>query len=246
MPVIQNPEERKQRAEQKRHALLRFLRDELYTTPAVAGEVMQCGERAARQTIASMEKFNLVRRHVLQVLPGLPPITLVAITSHGQAMTFNPDAGEEVNDRVFEVGGYSLVYLSHKLDTQRLRLQAMQSGRVTKWLPGETLGMLTKNVKRPDAVLLTADKVRVAVEIERTIKNKKRYAAILASHLTAIKQNKWNRVVWTSPDANISHRLEAILKCFKRCDIAGIDTVLTEQHFKPLAFCTYTNFINQL
>jgi len=245
MPVIQNPQERKQRAEQKRHDLLRFLRDELYTTPAVAGEVMQCGERAARQTIASMEKFNLVRRHVLQVLPGLPPITLVAITSHGQAMAFDVDT-EEVNDRIFEVGGYSLVYLSHKLDTQRLRLQAMQCGRVQKWLPGESLGKLTKNVKRPDAVLLTADKVRVAVEIERTIKNRKRYEGILSSHLTAIKQGKWNRVVWTSPDERISKRLQSLLKSIKRTQIAGIDTVLSEEHFKLLVFCTYTNFVDQL
>ena len=71
MPLIKDHAERTERAAEKRHALLRFLRDELYTTPAVAGEVIGVGERGARQTVLQMEKLGLVRRHVLPVLPGL-------------------------------------------------------------------------------------------------------------------------------------------------------------------------------
>jgi len=245
MPVIQNPAERAARTAQKRHALLRFLRDELYTTPAVAGLVIGVGERAARSTISAMERADLVRRHVVTVVEGLPPVTLVAITPHGQAMAFDP-ATEAVIDRIYEPGRYSLIHLSHRLDTQRLRLQAVNSGRVVKWLAGEAMGANAKNIKRPDAVLLTAERVRVAVEIERSIKNKKRYAGILSGHLTAIKQAKWQRVVWASPDAEMARRVEAILKSIGRAQIAGVDTKLTPEHFKPLIFTTYQDFVHNL
>lgn len=245
MPVIQNPTERAARTTQKRQALLRFLRDELYTTPSVAGLVMGVGERAARSTITAMERADLVRRHVVTVVEGLPPVTLVAITSHGQAMAFDPDT-ETVVDRIYEPGRYSLIHLSHRLDTQRLRVAALQSGRVQKWLPGEAMGANSKNVKRPDAVLLTTDRVRVAVEIERSIKNKKRYAGILSGHLTAIKQGKWSRAVWASPDTETARRVEAILKSIGRVPVAGVDTLLDERHFERLTFTTYSNFVRSL
>lgn len=246
MAIITNPTERRERAADKRRALLRFLRDELYTTPSVAALVMQCGERAARQTVASMEKAGLVRRHIVPILPGLAPITIVAVTSHGQAMAFDPGAGESVSDRTFEVGRYSLVYLAHTLDIQRLRVQAVHSGRVSKWVPGEALGVGIKGVKRPDAVVLTSDKTRVAVEVERTIKNKKRYAGILASHLTAIRQGKWSRVVWTCPDRDTAARVAAILKSIKRVSVAGHDTLLTDAHFTPFLFVAYDEFVHNL
>lgn len=245
MAIITNPVERAQRAEAKRHALLRFLRDELYTNQATAGLVMGVGERAGRQTVAAMESAGLVRRLAVPVLPGLPPVNLVAITAHGQAMSFDP-ATETVSDRVFEPGKYSLVHLAHRLDTQRLRVEAMQTGRVQKWVAGEALGKSAKNIKRPDALLLTVDKTRIAIEVERSIKNRKRYAGILENHLTAIKQNKWSRVIWTSPDQQTAARLKAIFKSIKRVNISGIDTLLGDAHWKCLTFCTYNDFSNHL
>ena len=245
MAIIKDTQARRERADAKRRALLRFLRDELYTTPAVAALVMQCGERAARQTVLSMEKAGLVRRHTVPVLPGLPPVVIVSITNHGQAMAFDPDK-EQVVDRVFEPGRYSLVFLAHTLDIQRLRVQAVHSGRVQKWVPGEALGAGAKGVKRPDAVVLTTDKIRVAVEVERSIKNRKRYAGILAAHLSAIRQNKWSRVVWASPDNDTAKRVAAILRSIKRVQISGGDTLLTDSHFKPFSFTTYTDFVHNL
>ena len=245
MAIIRNPVERAERADAKRWAVLRFLRDELYTTVQVVGLLLRIGTRAARQTVAGMEVAGLVRRHSVPVLPGLPPVTLVAITAHGQAMAFDPER-ETVSDRVFEPGKYSLVHLAHRIDTQRLRIEALSTGRVQKWVPGEALGKAAKNVKRPDAVLLTVDKTRIAVEVERTIKNRKRYQGILEAHLTAIKQGKWGHVVWTSPDQQTALRLEAIFKSIKRVQVAGIDTQLADEHWQRLTFCTYDDFANHL
>lgn len=240
MTLIFDPAARMQRADEKRRALLRFLRDELYTTPAVAACVMQCGERAARQTVASLEKQGLVKRHVVRWLDGVAPVVLVAITPHGQAMAFDPDAGETCGVRTFEPARFSLTYLQHTLDMQRLRI-AVQA-RIARWVPGEMLGVSSKAVKRPDAIVLLHDKTRVAVEIERTLKNARRYERALAGHLQAIKQNKWHRVVYASPDADTAKRVRALLTQVKRVRIAGVDTLVSPDMLNAFAFCTYNDF----
>lgn len=246
MPVIANPQERNARAHEKRRALLRFLREEVYTAPEVAALVMRCQERAARQTIASMEKEGLVKRHDVKLMPRLPPVRIVAITSHGQGMAFDVNKGEEPSDRVFEVGRYNMVYLSHTLAIQQLRVHAEQSGVVKRWLPGEMLGAGKKGAKRPDAVVLTSSGKRVAVEIERSIKNRKRYLAILQGHLESIAQGKWNKAVWACPSSEVAARVEVLVKSARRTQINGIDTILTDQHFKNLSFVVYESFVPYL
>lgn len=246
MAIITNAHERAARAHEKRHALLRFLRDELYTTPPVAALVMRCGERAARQTVAALERDGLVRRHSFVFMPGLPPVVLVAVTEHGQGMAFYPDKGEQPVERVFEPGRYSLTYLHHTTAMQRLRVAAEQSGVIKKWLPGEMLGAGRKHEKRPDAVLLTGGGVRVAIEVERSLKSQKRYAAVLCGHLEAIQQKKWSRALWVSPTDDFAKRVRALVLSTRRARISGIDTMLDESHFLPLSFTAYDNFLTTI
>lgn len=87
MPLIKDHAERNERAAQKRHALLRFLRDELYNSIGCRRSNRRRRTRCTTDRLAN-GKLGLVRRHVLPVLPGFPPVTLIAITSHGQAMAF--------------------------------------------------------------------------------------------------------------------------------------------------------------
>lgn len=246
MPIISNPVERIARASEKRRSLLRFLRDEVYTTPAVAALLMGCGERAARQTVASLEADGLVKRHEVKLMPDLPPVVLIGITDHGQGMAFDVDKGEEPSARTFEPGKYNLVYLSHALDIQRLRIYAERSGIVKRWLPGEMLGAGKKGAKRPDAVILTTSGKRVAVEVERSIKNRKRYLSVLQGHLEAIAPGKWNKAVWACPSAEIAARVEALVKSARRIQINGIDTALTDKHFQNLSFVVYESFVSYL
>lgn len=246
MSIIKDAHERAARAQEKRLALLRFLREEVYTTPPVAALVMRCGERAAQQTVTALERAGLVRRHRFTFMPGLPPIVLIGITDHGQGMAFDPAAGEQPADRVFEPGRYSLAYLHHTTAIQRLRIVSEQSSVIKKWLPGEMLGAGKKHEKRPDAVLLTAGGARVAIEVERSLKSRKRYAAVLAGHLEAIQQKKWGRAVWVSPDQDFARRVRALVTSTRRARIAGIDTMLTDAHFMPLLFTDYDSFLTTI
>lgn len=246
MAIITDARERAARAHEKRHALLRFLREELYTTPPTAALVMRCGERAARQTVNALERDGLVRRHRFVYMPGLPLVVLVAITEHGQGMAFDPDKNEPPSERVFEPGRFSLTYLNHTTAMQRLRLLAEQSGLVKKWLPGEMLGAGRKHEKRPDAVLLTSGGVRVAVEVERSLKSRKRYAAVLAGHVEAIQQKRWDRALWVSPTDDFAKRVRALVLSTRRARISGIDTMLSEAQLAPLSFTDYDSFLTKI
>ncbi len=249
MPIISDPRERAARAQEKRHALLRFLREEIYTTPKVAGTVMGVGERAARQTIAPMESAGLVRRWPIQLFDGLQTITVVGITSLGQAHAFDP-ATEKVIDRAFDPARFSVMFLQHTLDIQRLRIKATGSGLVKQWVNGDRLAAVKQGEKKPDAVCLTAYGVRIAIEAERSIKSPKRYAAIVEGHLTAMHQGKWQRVVWVFPDANTMERVKAMVLGVSRVRIAGIDTLIdpSKHHGNHgnFRFCLYEMFTDCL
>ncbi|MFZ2627446.1 MAG: hypothetical protein WAX67_01025 [Rugosibacter sp.] len=236
--IISDPKARRERAEQKRTALLRFLREELYTTPGMAGLVMGCGERAARQTIASMESEGVIKRHPVALAEGQRPVMIIGITGHGQGIAFGE--GETVRAREFRLCDFSMLHLQHTTDIQRLRVAS--SDITGKWVPGGLLPKSKKGVKRPDAIAVLHDGARVAIEVERSIKNPMRYREILAGHLLAIKQKNWDRVVWTSPSKEISGRVERIIKSINRLKIGGIDTLLTPSDFAHLSFCEYKRF----
>ena len=247
MTIIADPDARAARAAEKRVLLLRFLRDEIYTTLQVAGMAMGVGERAARATIARLESAGLVRRWPVELADGLPPLVIVGITSRGQAEAFDP-ATERAIDRAFEPSRRNLAAtLRHTLDMQRLRIEAMRAGAVRQWINADRLAAARAGAKKPDAVCLNAHGERIAIEVERSIKAPRRYVAVLEGHLTSIHQRKWSRVIWACPDPATATRVRALVLGISRARVAGIDTRIDpELHHAGLSFCTYSNFIKTL
>jgi hypothetical protein len=79
------------------------------------------------------------------------------------------------------------------------------------------------------------------------VKSPKAYRDGLAGHLTAMHQGKWNRVIWTSPDAKTRDRVQRLILGIKRLQIAGIDTRIDPSvHHANLAFTTYEMFTDCL
>ena len=258
MPIIKNTSERNERAGAKRRAALRFFRDEIYSVPATIGTLWGVQERGTRATLSSMEKDGLIKRHSLLIAPGMPPMTVIGITQHGQSMAFDIAAGEVPSKRSFEPGRYSLVQLAHRLDIQHLRIKAEATKRVAKWTPGHALDIpvaKSKKIKRPDAEVKDFSGKVSAVEVERYLKSVQRYKSILENYLTAIKQGKYKKVIWACPVQKASdsknriasaERLEAIMKSIKSCNIAGISTVLAKEHWKYFVFCDYQSFTDHI
>ena len=85
--------------------------------------------------------------------------------------------------RGFEISKLKHSQLLHKFLCQQIHLQAIKqnhkyiSGR---WLTDEWFG--GRNTKRPDAVIITQDNQKIAIEAERTIKSKYRYQQIIVQY----------------------------------------------------------------
>ena len=142
----------------------------------------------------------------------------------------------------FEPTRISEQLIRHQLDLQKLRIKAELVGW-QDWQDGDRLGALSKSTKRPDAITLNDNGVKVAVECERTFKTVKRYEQILLSFLLLIKNNTISEVVWVSPTQDIAKRLEVLVKSIKKLKIAGqvvqIDPI---KHHAHIHFCSYANW----
>jgi predicted ArsR family transcriptional regulator len=127
--------QRAQRTAHKRDTLLRFLRDEVYTTAPIAAVLLGLSERQAARTLKSMQRDELLTYKKLTTDSGWAPV-LWGITGHGQGMACLP--GEFPNERAFEPARVALSMLKHTLGLQLLRVQAHaqdgQTGRAaTGW-----------------------------------------------------------------------------------------------------------------
>lgn len=200
--LISDPAARSTRSVEKHAALMRFLSAEIWTTAEIIGELWGISSRqGVHKTLMQYEAEGDIRRHTLPVA-GSSNVTLWGITNHGAAMAVEGDSEAAYIEqfksmRYFDPSRLSLSRVPHHLDLQRTRL-AMERAGWTGWTRGEALGF--KRELRPDAVVTRPDGVRLAIEVERTIKTRKRYGVVIAGHLANIQQGSWQGVWYLCPD----------------------------------------------
>ncbi len=225
------PLERARRQQRKRRAVLRFLREHIWSTQHILQEVMGLAARqSGHRSLSLLEKEGVIRRHSFQSLAG--PITVWGITAHGQALAFELNSEHPVT-AYFEPSRVAEQTIRHELDLQRIRLKAEASGW-RDWQSGDRLGAVAKGAKRPDAIALNPRGQRVAIELERTMKTTKRYEVVIVNYLRALKSGLVQRVVWISPEPEFSSRLRAIITSIKSVRVSGervaIDPTRHHQH----------------
>jgi len=236
--LLMSPNLRLQRKNEKRWLLLRFLRQNIWSTQDIIQEVIGLASRqSAHKTLLRMENDELIRRYKYSAVGG--SLTIWGITSHGQAMAFDPKM-ERPYSATFEPSKISEQNIRHHLDLQRLQLVAELKGW-QNWVDGYQLGDIPKDGNRPDAIALSPHGSRVAIECERTIKSLKRYEQILATYLRAIKLQKVDMVIWVTPTADISKRLKAIITGIKSVRVAGQKIAIEpDKHHINLFFTHYS------
>jgi hypothetical protein len=240
--MITNPQARKKRKDEKQLLVLRFLRQVLWSSQEILQVVMKLQSRqAAHKSLVQMEQAGLIKAHTFDALGG--KLKLWGITPHGQTLAFNLDT-EKPYSVYFEPTRISEQLIRHQLDLQKLRIKAELNGW-KEWKDGDRIGALNKNTKRPDAIALNSNGVKIAIECERTFKTVKRYEQILLSYLLLIKNNTISEVVWVSPTQDFAKRLEVLVKSIKKLKLAGqIVQIEPEKHHKNLYFCSYENWPN--
>lgn len=190
----------------KRRRLLAWLRSEIWTTPAIAGDVMQVRHPGTiRNTLASLAREGLVVLDSINIPQGSLPI--VGITMDGQSAA----AGMEkaMVARSYERGRIGLTVIDHTLDLQRLKLACIRAGWKNWTRPdAEKWG----KHHRPDALAVTPEGISVAIECERTLKTPRRYMAVLANHIASLKKKAFQRVVYVSPTPEKVRNVERLLR----------------------------------
>lgn len=240
------PAERKARTDAKRRAILRLLRDEIYTTREAVQELLGVAATPAKMTLAAMARDGLLRMERVECPNGWKPY-LWGITSEGQAMAFDT-ATEHPAERVFEPGRVGLTVVRHTIAIQLCRIRAERAGW-TNWQACDRLAKWEKDQGRPDALATSPSGERLALEIELSYKTKKRYEAVLWDRLRQIKAGNFDRVCWLTDDVERARRLEAIVKSideFTR-EHAGVKQqirISPESHHPRLLFKSLTDWPN--
>ncbi len=202
---------RQARGAAKRRALLRWLRDFGVTS---VPHVMYLWGMASRSSclkgLRAMEREELVSLETLTAL-GRSSL-LVSLTPHGLALSF--DEGEPFEDRpTVNVSTVSLFTLQHRWDVQTARLQAEAAGWLG-WVTEGRFSVSSSNDYRPDGLVVRPDGARVALELERSIKSKKRYATgpdpLIRRHLLHILDQRYDLVHYVSPTPELAARLSRL------------------------------------
>ena len=199
--------EKQARAQEKRDAILAFLGSgECYTSLQISSRVMSCSVRAARDTLDTLIRDGALKSESLFVQSR--KIRIYGITPHGLALV------NEIDRPYFELGRMNSSYVPHHLATQTARLAAEAAGWFG-WQPGKTLHK-AGYLKVPDALATRPDGSKIAIEIERHIKTKKRYEEIVSLHLQEITKKSWAEVHYLTqaelilPVRNIFQRIQTI------------------------------------
>lgn len=253
MGLVHDPAERAARAEQKRRLILRFLRTEIWTTYSVLAELLQIAHATTlRETVARMERDGEVVVETVQI--GMTNYKIIGVTSHGQAMAWRPgrpDSGEPLVEKHYERGRVGVTTAHHTLDLQRLRIRLSRAGwkdwANTDRVPPEERAnaqVKSKSYKRPDALARHPRLGMVAVECERNVKTRKRYQAIIESHLAGMKQGKFSAAVWACPTPEIAAAVRRILDSIEYLKVLGQSVRLGADERAKLIVTDYESIVS--
>ncbi len=219
-------------------AVLQFLFEETWTHLDILTQWFDRLEiEDIGKVLADLSDVKLIKSAEVSFLPNSAD-EVWGITNSGitAVQTF---LGVEEQRKVFNKRSVNPNSFSHQLDIQRLRVRAERSGW-SSWsrLVGRE-NFIQKGEKYPDAIAKRLDGVKVAIEVERTIKTKNLYPRIMASHLHARKHGKWDEIYYFCPNNQIKRRLVQIYSAITEVKYFGNNVKITDEHRRPFQFFTY-------
>lgn len=226
------------RAVDKKRKILRFLRDETWTNVRNIELLLEVGYLTAHRTLTYMKRDGLVKSESFKGLGG--QFMLWGITPHGLGMAYEED--EPMLERpYFDRSKVTISTVNHTLDLQAAQLRATKAGW-QEWLNGRFIGNSHPD-KRPDALVTSPEGHKVAIEIERTIKTRKRYEQVISTYLQAIKQKDYDYVIYLSP-TEITSNLERFFRQINEVPVHGQRIAITEKHHEKFKFYALENWLS--
>lgn len=219
-PPAMSHAEKMARASAKRTLILNFLASgEVYTTCAIAAQVMACSISSAERTLASMVMASELKTESHFI--GSRKTFVYGISNHGLALA------DQFDNPTFEPGRTNSAYIHHHLQGQLARLQAEAAGW-SGWRPGKIL--YNQGLKKvPDALCTSPSGVVVALENELSIKSRKRLEEIIAAHLQAVSKSIYREVHYLTPP-NLKEPLKNAFGRIETVPIQSTRVQLTQAH----------------
>ena len=232
--LIKSYSHRMERHEEKTRIMLHFLRDETWSSAYILADLLGLSKTGIYKTLRFLEGETMIRSHYVSELKmkiyGITPTGLLYAWNELELMEERP---------CFEPGRVKPLMMMHYLDTQRARLRAERSGW-TNWVPGH---LLSKGLtKRPDAVVINCSGQKIAVELERTVKSKRRYESIFAEYFQAIKRKEYDYIHYVCSDVGFSIRLARLFNLIETVPIAGQRVSIGDKHRARLPIYALANW----
>lgn len=220
--LINSYHDRQARHIHKRMQILEFLRDEIWSDAKTLSRLIGVSEVSIYKTLNKLQKHDFIKSHYIPELRfriwGLTQMGLLYAWGDEEQMQSRP---------CFEPSKVKPAMIQHHLDLQRARLNASHCGWYN-WLPGN---LLPRHIdKRPDAIATSSDDMTIAIEIERTVKTRKRYEAIFSLYLQAIKRGNYHYVHYVCPTIDFAKRIQRLFSTINSVPVAGQRVTITDKH----------------
>lgn len=221
--LIVDPRVRQERALAKRSKVLRFLRDEIWTTTDVVAKLLALGYPSAHGLLKAMQREKLIvsAATFIPAARGVRRVVIHGITAQGLAFAWDLDEVQEARSP-WEPSKTNALFVPHQIETQLARVRAEAAGW-QRWKPARSL-MRLGLPKLPDAEAISPQGDSIGIEIEREIKTDKRYEAVIGAYIAQMKKDgRWSRVDYLCPDASFAARLARIFSRLQqlRLEIPG-------------------------
>jgi hypothetical protein len=235
MPLLPTAETR-QRHREKFNAVLCHLRDAIYSTTDILGEVMDIVHRqTVQETLRKMEGCRLITHQDFHEQGGM--IRLWGITATGQDRVLKN--GQEPNSSVFNPSKISFTYLLHYLDMQRIQVRALKASwsqfiYVDRHCRKHPAVIRQTASIRPDFIATNGQGHIAAIECERTRKSFARYKTeILPGHVRNLNAGDYEFVLWITLTSADQQELYTVIT-------KAVDQLIAEQTWQltlaPAAF----------
>jgi len=220
--LIRSHEERIYKRTQNRYRLLKFLRDETWSDALNLGLILGLSKSGAYKTLSSLCREQLIISVYIEELGR----KIYGITPSGLLYAWDENENME-NRSYFQPNRVKPLMMRHHLDLQLARVNAERAG----WNSWKLASQLPKNMpKRPDAEVTSLRGQLIAVELERTVKTKKRYESIFSIYLQAIKRSEYDAVHYVCPDQGFAKRLLRLFTTIDALPVAGVRVPITDRH----------------
>jgi DNA-binding MarR family transcriptional regulator len=239
------PSERAERNFEKRRRVLAFLRREIWTTAPVLRLLLDADGMVATQDVMSRLLRSLEREGLIvkeQVLTK----NVVGITLSGQAAA-SEILDEEFVSRAYEKGRVSFATIPHREALHRSYILLAKAGWHTWQFPDRAAPEEKSTGKyRPGAISTSPDGTRVALEIELSVKTRKRYSDVVAGHLANISAGDYSRVVYLTQFESHRKAIENLILGIDRVIVNGREVAFNDADRGRFSFHVLDNNIGSI